>query len=839
MSFLKDTFVSELANGVRMYCLPRRSETVELQIHIATGSIHEGQFLGSGLSHFLEHMAFQGCKGYPGNAVADTVNSLGGDLNAYTSYDRTCYRMQLPVTAYRDGVKMLSAMVRYPELPEERFNLEKDVILRECDRGADNPDSLLHDCFMKQMFLNHPLRHPVIGYREMIAKVSREMAWEYHQKRYVPERCVVVAAGGIVPDEFFAIAAEHLGSWERGYLAGITLPDEPFPAADRRREFYYDDPLCRVMYGIRAPGFGAPELPALELLFGILGTGDGSILNRKLVLDNHLAHGLRSFCYSFGGNSIAGISAKTEPDKLSEFCNSLEQELSAVVDGKISEVEMEREKGQQYADRLRELRDFTNVAGEIAGGVIYAGTPDAGDVYLEHLEQTTVDDLRRVAAGFLQPGKWVKAIQKNRTEKAASVVFSGKRHLECGTLSNGVKTIFVPDHDLELCNFFMVLPGGALCEKSGFRGITKLVAQSLTSGSSGMPEKEILRKLDEAGVDLEISGGLNSMTLDFSAPRRSMDKAVGVLAEILHEPLFPDEAWQREIGRLQGVIKERQSSPVKYGFEKGLKMLYGDHPYGSSGYGSSESIGGITGAAGKKWFANMCFAPRTVWGFGGDCKCHDVEKWSEVLASALPWYPESPVPASEPEFPGEKKIIRDSLPREQTVAMRILPGIACSKDNFMSDVCDILYQSENGLGAKLFKSVREKHALSYAVGMSYIAGFHPGYLAFYAMTSPDAGQKVLELLDAEILRLGKKGWGKCEFDAARANAVFEVERMFDTPEALLRSAGMEAFYGFDPLKLLTRQERLKKLPMSKCNEALKTLMEKPAGVEVLITGSGK
>ena len=170
--------------------------------------------------------------------------------------------------------------------------------------------------------------------------------------------------------------------------------------------------------------------------------------------------------------------------------------------------------------------------------------------------------------------------------------------------------------------------------------------------------------------------------------------------------------------------------------------------------------------------------------------------------------------------------------------MHLLPGISCTGNAALSDVCDILYQAENGLGANLFKSVREKHALSYSVGMSYAAGFHRGYFAFYAMTSAEAGKKVLELLKSEILRIAENGLQENEFNAARAGAVFEAERVLDSPESLLRTAGMEAYYGFEPEKLLTRTQRLKTLDYNECNALLKEIFSGNAGVEILVYGTG-
>ena len=154
------------STGLGIHVLPMPgSGSIELQCAVRTGSIHEGENLGCGLSHFLEHMLFQGCSKFPGRSGVEKIERAGGSVNAYTSYDRTCYRMQLPKESWRQGVSMLSAMVRFPEFPEERFLAEKEVILRECERGNDDISRRLHEKFLRTMFLRHPVRFPIIGFK--------------------------------------------------------------------------------------------------------------------------------------------------------------------------------------------------------------------------------------------------------------------------------------------------------------------------------------------------------------------------------------------------------------------------------------------------------------------------------------------------------------------------------------------------------------------------------------------------------------------------------------------------------------------------------------------------
>ncbi|MBO5668175.1 MAG: insulinase family protein [Lentisphaeria bacterium] len=832
MGILSRTQCTELDNGVRLCYFYRPGVPVEIQVHIASGSMHEGKFLGCGLSHFLEHMAFQGCAGFPERTIADLVNQFGGDLNAYTGYDRTCYRMQLPREYWRKALEMLSAMVRFPELPEERFAAEREVILRECERGMDNPERQLHEKFMRTMFLEHPLRYPVIGFRDMISGVTREMAVEYHRNRYMPHRCVVVAVGDLSAGEFFAESAERFGDWQRGNLVPDLFPDEEPPASMRKAQLIYPDPLERVCCGVRAPGFGAAELPALELLFGVLGTGDTSYLNKELIFDRQLGVSVRSFCYTLGKVSVAGICGKTAPGKMGRFQSALAGELEKVAAGKISPEHLEREKGQQFADHLRELRDPVNIAGEIAGGMLYDNAPDAGDSYLKNLQLSGIDEVKKVAEQYLNTTHWVWVEQKRKSVPVRISAAAGTTALEKFHNQRGVPVIFAPDHQLPLCNGFIVMPGGAFFEPASARGISQIVAASLFSGAGKYSENRLLEKLDACGVEWEVSGGANSITVEFSAPANKMNRAVRLIASVLSEPHFENRAVEREIARYLEVLKERANSPVKAAFDQASRLMYGTHPYAWARNGRAEDIAGLTGEKVAGFYHRCRKQANCVIGFGGDCRRSEVEKWSELfdLGGGKCECLSGPERVIFPENLQHSELILD---REQTVVLRMIPGIA-SAENGELELLEILHQAENGLAAQLFKKVREEHALSYSVGMSFSAGFHDGVIGFYAMTAPGAENKVLELLNGEISRLGGRGLSAGEFEAAKKGVLFDLDRCFEAPETLLRTAVMDGYYGREPGELTGRRKQIEALTLEEFNFCIRKYFSAPSGVEVLV-----
>ena len=834
MGFLSNTVVTELDNGVRLCCFHRRGASVELQVHIATGSMHEKEYLGCGLSHFLEHMVFQGCAGFPGRSVADEVNTLGGEVNAYTSYDRTCYRMQLPKSSWRKGLEMLSAMVRFPEFPEERFAAEKEVILRECERGNDDISRRVHEKFLRTMFLKHPVRVPVIGFKEMISGVTREMMADYYAKRYTPERCVVVAAGDLSAAEFFESAGEFFSSWKRSFLAEELIPAEPLPVVTRESSLIYPDPLERLFWGVRIPGAGSAQLPALELLFGVLGSGDGSVLTRELVLNKPLAVGLRSFCYSLGDIALAGVSAKAEPSKMNKLKSALAFELEKAADGKISASHLEREKGQQYADHLRELRDIVCIAGEIAGGMFWNNTPDAGDKFLENLRKTGIEDVTQAAAEFLDQQHWVHIHQHNRQERLKKSVPEKSRILDCWKNKSGNTVIHAPDNQLPLCSFFMVLPGGAIFEPAGKSGITRLLAQVLPSGGGKYDENAFLRELDSAGAVLDVSAGANSVTFELSAPARKISRAMKLMCAMLAEPRFEQRVVEREKMRLHEAMISRQYNPVKAGSDRAMQLLYGDHPYAFARSGKTEDMAGITRDEVAGFFEN-CKSGKKIYGFGGDITAAEAEKFSLMLDAAMKSDAEGFTFPAMPEFSSTVRRDTVELEREQTVVLRMLPGLSsAASDDDSLEMAEILHQAENGLASTLFKTVREEHALSYSVGMSFSAGFHPGTLSFYAMTAAGAGKQVMTLLNDEIRRLGEEGLSETEFDAAKQCVIFDAEKNLDSPESLLRTAVLDAYYGRPPLDILDRPRRVAGISLSVFNERIKKYFTAPAGVEVTV-----
>ncbi len=828
MKFYRDVVSRTLANGVRLFVLPQPGSAVEVECFIKTGSIHEGEFLGCGLSHFLEHMLFQGCEGYPGTAAADFIDRLGGSMNAYTSYDHTAYHAHLAGRHLPEAVQILSAMIRTPEFPEERFAAERKVILRERELGRDNPDRRLYEEMTREIFKVNPLRHPIIGYRELIADVTREMMMSYYARRYTPQRCFWVIVGDVDPEQACGWIEKEMGDWKISHVAEAVLPQEPEQTALRRSEFEFADPLARLAVGFRVPAVTHRDIPALEVLAGILGMGDGSRLVRILELEKKLAIQLRSFCYAQPVGGMFGIAAGTSPDRLDRLERALRKELAVIRKGGISRAEVEREKTQQFADHLRELGGIREIAANVGGGVIADNAPAMSDSYLQNLKSLTHDDVVRVAEEYLKEEHFsvVRQLSQN-FRRAASAKRPVKRQLTpvLQTLSCGAGAVALADRRLPLIHFCMVLPGGTIFEPAAWGGISGLTADLLTAGSKKRSESAILQALDAGGAELNFAAGANSLILEVSAPRRHFAKVMGVLGELLSFPAFGEAEFEREKENRRELLKSRMQSPRAAATDHARKLLFGKHPYSWGNSGTLAQLENITRDDVASFFASRWNPAQVFFGFGGDCDEAEAWKWAEELSSGIAWRKEALLLPEEPEFPQGRANFSLELPREQTAVVTAIPGIAVTEREFFA--FEILNHAENGLSSRLFKDIREKNAMAYSAGMQLMTGMHRGMLLFHTATTAEQAEAAAGLLQSEIARLCESGLDVGEFEAAREGAAFSAARQCETVSGALVSTLLALHYRQDLETPWHHEEKIRSMSRDGVNAILRSSFKQP------------
>src|SRR6266478_9660269 len=223
-----------LPNGLTIIVQEDRSAPVaSVQVWCATGSVDEHDHLGAGLSHILEHMLFKGTKTNPANAIAQKIQNVGGYINAYTSFDRTVFWIDVPKDGVPVALDVLADTMMNSTLPAEEYAKEQEVIRREFAMGMDDPDRMAGQLLFATAFQRHPYRLPVIGMLDVFNQLSRDDVMQYYRARYVPNNLTFIVVGDVDAEAVYRQLEIFFKDYPAKSLQPVFIPSEP-PQLGRR-----------------------------------------------------------------------------------------------------------------------------------------------------------------------------------------------------------------------------------------------------------------------------------------------------------------------------------------------------------------------------------------------------------------------------------------------------------------------------------------------------------------------------------------------------------------------------------------------------------------------------
>src|ERR1035438_9396847 len=226
--------VTTLDNGLTIIVREDHSApVVSAQAWCIAGSIHEGKWLGAGLSHVLEHMLFKGTTTRPGSRIDQEVQEAGVYMTAYTSFDRTVYHIDVPSTGARTAIDILCDIMQHATLPADELAKELDVIRREMDMGQDDPGHRASRRLFETAYTRSPYRFTVIGYPDIFGELKPDDIRGFYAEKYAPNNVFYVVAGDIKNDEVIAQIRTAYEKTKARALPSVVLPEEPKQTAPR------------------------------------------------------------------------------------------------------------------------------------------------------------------------------------------------------------------------------------------------------------------------------------------------------------------------------------------------------------------------------------------------------------------------------------------------------------------------------------------------------------------------------------------------------------------------------------------------------------------------------
>jgi predicted Zn-dependent peptidase len=316
--------------------------SVAIGFWIGTGSRDETD-AKAGVSHFLEHLLFKGTTSYTAQEIAETFDTLGGELNAATSREHTVVYARVPDERLETALDVMGEMVFAPTFAE--LDAEREVVLEEIAMYEDQPQELVHDLISEATFGKHPLGRPVIGRAEVISSVTRRTVGAFHRSMYVPGNVVVSAAGNLKHEDLQrlllkaqrkAVAPVRKGPKVRPLLVKAPAPSLRFQRKDT--EQYH---VC-----IAAPGIARSDKRrfAASLLDGILGGSASSRLFQEIREKRGMAYAVYSFASQYTDTGQVGIYIGTREDNLGPCLEIASEQIGEIADGKLRPEELQRAK---------------------------------------------------------------------------------------------------------------------------------------------------------------------------------------------------------------------------------------------------------------------------------------------------------------------------------------------------------------------------------------------------------------------------------------------------------------------------------------------------------------
>src|SRR5216110_789717 len=372
-----------------------------VQAWCGTGSIYEDEKLGAGLSHILEHMLFKGTKTQSSNAIAQKIQDVGGYINAYTSFDRTVFWIDVPKDGVQTALAVLSDAMMNSTLPPEEYRKEQEVIRREFAMGMDDPDRMAGLLLFATAYQRHPYRFPVIGEIEIYNQLTQEQVMQYYKTRYVPNNLTFVVVGDVDAQKVRQQLTQLFKPYPEKSLQPVFVPAEPPQLGRREVHQEFSTELTHVSFAWHIPEVTNPDVPALDLLSTVLGDGRSSRLYRRVREEASLAFGISAFSYTPGDPGLFGIDATLDPKKRDAAEQLVLRIIDEVKQAGVTAEELTKAKKTSLSHHLHALTTMRGQASDVGSNWLLTRNLNFSRDYLAAVQKVTLDDIRRVAGKYL------------------------------------------------------------------------------------------------------------------------------------------------------------------------------------------------------------------------------------------------------------------------------------------------------------------------------------------------------------------------------------------------------------------------------------------------------
>lgn len=391
---------SVLANGIRVVTeqMPNLRSTT-LGAWVSTGSRNE-QLNNHGVSHFIEHLLFKGTANRSAKSIAEEVDSVGGQLNAFTGKEYTCYYMKSLDTHLDLAVDMISDMLLNSRFDPDDIAKEKSVVLEEYNMYEDSPDELVHDLYVQQVWQQHSLGQSILGSRQSIENFDRQMILDYRQCYYTPDNLVIAAAGNLTHERVVGLVERHFCGMTGTSTVNKTPAPIYSPTKCNRGKETEQSHICLGTPGLN---YSSEELYNLHILNNLLGGSMSSRLFQSIREERGLAYSVYSYQTTYRDTGLLTVYAGTKPDNVNEVLELIWKNMIILREEGVSETELHKAKEQLKGNLLLGLESSSSRMSRMGTLEMTIGKYVTLDEVIAKIDRVTLADIRNIANISFRP----------------------------------------------------------------------------------------------------------------------------------------------------------------------------------------------------------------------------------------------------------------------------------------------------------------------------------------------------------------------------------------------------------------------------------------------------
>ena len=770
-----------------------------------TGSAYEGKDLGAGLSHMLEHILAGGTTTRRTKAqITEIVDSLGGQTNAYTSDSVTAFHIDCPSASVAIAIELTADNMQNSLIPDNEYVQEMGVVQRELEMFAATRSSVLYDAMKQLIYLEHPARHPTVGYLAVVQQVKREDVIAFYKNRYVPQNMTFVVVGDVKTDEVLDTVLSMFKRFQRTAERVAVLPVEPEQVAPRSTRIEMEGPTTQFAVAWPSVPVQNSDLYPLDVASYILSHGDTSRLVKRLMIDEPLVISVSSMSNTPG--FVKGwfeVNAQCEPKQVEAVKKIIFEEIERLKTEPVSAKELAKAKRQKGAEHVFQQQTVENQAEALSESFRSTGNPLFDAQYVEEIQKVTAEQIVQVARKYFLPHRLntvvIDPLGSSGDQSATAAEKEAETPVIKKQLANGLTVLLKRQTALPLVTIQAYVKAGAVADTPETSGLASLTTEMLEKGTKKYNAEQIAEYFDSIGGTLGLDSKSNTSFLQAAILKEDVDASLDYVYQVLMEPTFPaDEFAKVQLIRL-GHIAARQEEPATEILDFWAKQLPRTDSYGRTALGEAGTIAKLVQADCQKFHKSYFVPNNMVLSVFGDIEPDTMLKQIEALFGKVPRadgfkWPEFSI--SQTPLPAD--VVKHLKNQKQNTAMVLMAypmvSVRDEKTRAALDVLEAVLTGGGGAGGRLHEELRGEQLVYYVFGMQ-MTGFAPGYFVFLAQTRPESVSQVVGRIRAGLDKIGSEGIPADEFEKAKAKLVVAHAMRNTTPAQRAFQASIDELYG--------------------------------------------